>query len=160
MPPRPSCPLKRKKKDGPAPIYQVKVGLRGAKPRIWRRLEVPGDLSLAVLHHVIQVAFGWHDSHMHVFETPYGDFGWTDRELGHRAEGPVTLEQVARRATDKIRYTYDFGDNWDHEILLARVSKDLEASAVFPQAQLFSIFSLAYYPRQRCGAYWARSKVV
>jgi hypothetical protein len=44
--------------------------------------------------------------------------------------------------------------------LLARVSKDLEASAVFPQVQLFSIFSLAYYPRQRCGAYWARSKVV
>ena len=43
---------------------------------------------------------------------------------------------------------------------LARVSNDLEASAVFPQAQLFSIFSLAYYPRQRCGAYWARSKVV
>ena len=43
---------------------------------------------------------------------------------------------------------------------LARVSKDLEASAVFPQVQLFSIFSLAYYPRQRCGAYWARSKVV
>ena len=43
---------------------------------------------------------------------------------------------------------------------LARVSKDLEASAVFPQAQLFSIFSSAYYPRQRCGAYRARSKVV
>ena len=43
------------------------------------------------------------------------------------------------------------------EPLLARVSKDLEASAVFPQVQLFSIFSLAYYPRQRCGAYWARS---
>ena len=49
---------------------------------------------------------------------------------------------------------------WGAEPVLARVSKDLEASAVFPQAQLFSIFSLAYYPRQRCGAYRARSKVV
>jgi hypothetical protein len=43
---------------------------------------------------------------------------------------------------------------------LARVSNDLEASAWFPQAQLFSIFSWAYYPCQRCGAYRARSKIV
>jgi hypothetical protein len=45
----------------------------------------------------------------------------------------------------------------ERQSYLARVSKDLVASAVFPQAQLFSIFSLAYYPRQRCGAYRARS---
>ncbi len=58
---------------GPAPIYQAKVGLRGAKPPIWRRLLVPADVSLARLHDVIQTAFGWEDSHMHMFETPYGE---------------------------------------------------------------------------------------
>ena len=43
---------------------------------------------------------------------------------------------------------------------LARVSKDLEAPRWFPQAQQFSIFSSAYYPRQRWGAYLARLKIV
>ncbi|GAA5033551.1 plasmid pRiA4b ORF-3 family protein [Actinopolymorpha pittospori] len=112
---------KRKTRDGPAPIYQVKVGLQGAKPPIWRRLLLPADASLALVHDVIQVAFGWDDSHMHVFETPFGDFGRADRELGHRAEKPVTLEQVAAQAGAKIRYTYDFGDNWVHEIVVEKL---------------------------------------
>ncbi|HWS33340.1 MAG TPA: plasmid pRiA4b ORF-3 family protein [Actinoplanes sp.] len=114
-------PPKRKKSDGPAPVYQLKVGLRGAKPPIWRRLEVIADTSLAELHRLIQIAFGWNDGHLHVFETAYGDFGVADEELGHRAEKPVTLEQVAPEPGDKFRYVYDFGDDWQHDILVEKV---------------------------------------
>ena len=119
--PEVTLPAKRGKKDGPAPVYQLKVGLRGAKPPIWRRLLVPADFLLAELHEVIQVAFGWHGYHMHVFETPYGEFGTSDSDLGHRPDGSVTLEQVAQGANVKIRYTYDFGDDWEHEILVEKV---------------------------------------
>jgi len=114
-------PAKRKKSDPAAPIYQIKVGLRGAKPPIWRRLEVPANTSLARLHDIIQVAFGWADGHLHVFETAYGDFGVADREMGHRAEAPVTLEQVAPGVGDRLQYTYDFGDDWTHEIVVEKV---------------------------------------
>jgi hypothetical protein len=117
----PKLPAKRKKSDGPALVYQLKVSLLGAKPPIWRRLEVPADTSLAGLHDIVQTAFGWEDSHMHVFETAYGDFGVADRELGHRAEAPVTLAQVAPGAGDRLRYTYDFGDDWRHEITVEKV---------------------------------------
>ena len=123
----PRLRAKRKKSDGPAPIYQIKISLRDAKPPIWRRLELPGDTSLAELHHIIQAAFGWEDSHLHVFDTPYGAFGVADRDLGHRAERPVTLEQVASGVGDKVRYLYDFGDNWEHDIV---VEKLLERQAV------------------------------
>jgi hypothetical protein len=116
-----SLPAKRKKSERPAPGYQIKVALRGAKPPIWRRLEVPADISLARLHNVIQVAFGWHDSHLHAYSTPYGDFGAADPELGHRAEAPVTLEQVAPEGGSKINYTYDFGDDWQHDIVVEKV---------------------------------------
>ncbi|XVV15415.1 plasmid pRiA4b ORF-3 family protein [Actinoplanes sp. CA-131856] len=118
---RQKLPAKRKKSDGPAPIFQIKVGLRGARPPIWRRLEVAADISLSDLHHTIQTAFGWEDSHLHVFETPYGAFGVADRELGHRAEKPVTLEQVAPEAGQKLRYLYDFGDNWEHDIAVEKI---------------------------------------
>jgi hypothetical protein len=114
-------PAKRKRTDGPVPVYQIKVGLRGAKPPIWRRLEMPADISLARLHTVIQVAFGWDDSHLHVFETPYGRFGTADPELGSRAEAPVTLEQVAPAVGRKLSYTYDFGDDWVHDIVVEKV---------------------------------------
>jgi hypothetical protein len=125
-------PPKRSKQDGPAPVYQIKVGLRGAKPPIWRRLEVPGNVSLAKLHDVIQAAFGWYGGHLHVFETPYGDFGAADGELGHRSEKPVTLEQVAPAERSKFRYTYDFGDDWEHEIVVEKLL-DRQRGTTYPR---------------------------
>jgi hypothetical protein len=102
-------------------IYQIKVNLRGAEPPIWRRLEVPADIKLARLHRVIQVAFDWDDSHLHAFETPKGRFGTPDRELDQRAGSSVTLAQVAPKVRSKILYTYDFGDDWEHDIVVEKV---------------------------------------
>ena len=148
-------PAKRKKSAGPASIYQVKVGLRDAKPPIWRRLLVPADVSLARLHEVIQAAFGWEDSHMHVFETPYGEFGRADRELGHRAEAPVTLEQVAPQAKDKIRYTYDFGDDWVHEIVVEKVL-DQDPAPAYPCCT----GGRRAAPPDDCGGIWGYEELV
>ncbi|MEI8190589.1 MAG: plasmid pRiA4b ORF-3 family protein, partial [candidate division NC10 bacterium] len=51
----------------PAPIYHLKVSLKGVAPLIWRRLQVPGNANLGWLHAVIQVAMGWTNSHLHQF---------------------------------------------------------------------------------------------
>lgn len=148
-------PARRQKPDGPATIYQIKIGLRNTKPPIWRRLLVPADISLARLHRAIQIAFGWDDSHMHVFETPYGDFGRADRELGHRAEKPVTLEQVAPQAKDKIQYTYDFGDNWSHDILVEKVL-DRDPTLTYPRC----VGGRRAAPPDDCGGIWGYEHLV
>jgi Plasmid pRiA4b ORF-3-like protein len=150
----PRLPAKRKKSGPPAPIYQVKVDLRGAKPPIWRRLEVPADTSLADLHNIIQVAFGWENSHLHVFETAYGTFGVADRELGHRAEAPVTLEQVATGIGDRLQYTYDFGDDWTHEIVVEKVLD--RRPVAYPRCT----GGRRAAPPEDCGGIWGYAELV
>jgi hypothetical protein len=125
------------------------VGLRGATPPIWRRLEVPADVSLARLHRIIQVAFAWDGSHLHVFQTPYGEFGIADAELGHRAEAPVTLEQVAPTACSAIRYTYDFGDDWEHDVVVEKVL-DRDSTVSYPRCT----GGRRAAPPEDCGGIW------
>lgn len=125
----PPLPEKRHITNRPASVYQIKVWLRATKPPIWRRLQVPADISLDRLHEVIRVAFDRPGEHLHVFSTPYGEFGDDDPDLGHQAEAPVTLEQVAPTPTSKITYTYDFGDDWQHDILVEKVIEPVPATA-------------------------------
>jgi hypothetical protein len=148
-------PAKRTKSDQLAPIYQIKVSLRGARPPIWRRLQVPADISLAQLHTVIQIAFDWYDSHLHVFETPYGEFGTANAQLGHRPEAPVTLEQVAPGLKSKVRYTYDFGDDWEHDIVVEKVL-DHSETATYPRCT----GGRRAAPPEDCGGVWGYANLV
>ncbi len=53
-------------------LLTLTIELRGSKPRIWRRLSVPGDLRLDVVHTLFQAAMGWSDSHLHRFQPGIG----------------------------------------------------------------------------------------
>lgn len=136
-------------------MYQLKVSLRGARPPIWRRLLVPADITLSTLNAAILAAFDWHGGHLHVFETAYGDFGHADRELGHRADGSVTLEQVAPGVKDKIRYTYDFGDDWVHDIVVEKVL-DPDPSTTYPRCT----GGKRAAPPDDCGGIWGYAELV
>jgi hypothetical protein len=107
-------------------ILQVKIRLLGvSKPPVWRRLLVSGEIRLDHLHGVIQAAMGWYDYHMHVFSTDSGEYGVLDPELGFLDERRTTLSRLLDQPGDRIRYTYDFGDDWEHEIVLEKVLEAL-----------------------------------
>jgi hypothetical protein len=56
-------------------IAAVQVYQRKSSPQIWRRLLVRSDSTIAELHDVLQIAFGWMDGHLHQFlirGKPYG----------------------------------------------------------------------------------------
>jgi Plasmid pRiA4b ORF-3-like protein len=96
------------------------VSLHGAKPPIWRRLRLPASTTLAQLHQVIQVAFGWEDAHLHAFEVGGRRYSRPDFELWDQTadEGKARLRDLASRPGGRLRYTYDFGDSWEHDLLV------------------------------------------
>lgn len=119
-------------KRAPAPrnVHRLKVTLRGTKPPIWRRFEVPSDCSLARLHTVIQLGFGWQDAHLYLFETPAGQYGSYDRDLEIRSAANKKLSAVADWPGDRIRY--DFGDSWDHDVVVEAV-QPAQPGAAYPR---------------------------
>jgi hypothetical protein len=103
-------------------IYVLRVTLGEVKPAIWRRVIVPGAYTLDRLHRVIQLAMGWHDCHLHSFEAAGVQYGVPDPDglLDVRDEMDTRLDAVAGKDSH-LRYTYDFGDWWEHEILVEDV---------------------------------------
>lgn len=111
--------------DTSTPIYQLKITLLGIRPSIWRRLQVPGDFTLNQLHRALQAALGWTDSHLHLFQIgdlcyklPDPDFGLEAEERNERGK---RLNKVVPDVNTRFRYDYDYGDNWQHEILVEKI---------------------------------------
>lgn len=104
-------------------IYQMKVTLMDSKPPIWRRIQVPSDISLSKLHQILQAIMGWTDSHLHQFVAGDKIYGVPDPDYGFEVinERRVKLSQVAKGEKTKFRYEYDFGDNWQHQLLVEKV---------------------------------------
>lgn len=132
-------------------VYQIKVQLIGVtKPPVWRRLQVSADLSLDQLHDVIQAAMGWYDCHLHMFSDGWNEYGIAEPELGHLDERKVYLSQVLAGVGDKLRYTYDFGDNWEHDVTLEKILSDSAglAGSVCTAGK-------GACPPEDCGGVWA-----
>lgn len=114
------------------PIFQVKMTLLDVSdPPVWRRVLVPSAITLRGLHRVIQAAMGWQDYHLHVFRIGDAAYGPDpENELGFRDETKVRLSDVARVGT-RVGYEYDFGDGWEHELVVEAASR-AEAGQAYP----------------------------
>ena len=124
------CPAKS---ESDVPIYQIKVTLKGSQPPIWRRIQVRRDITLAKLHDVLQVVMGWYDAHLHQFivgGTYYG-VPHPDYFGDMQDERRVRLHQIATGEKSKFVYEYDFGDSWEHVLVVERVLKP-EPSQTYP----------------------------
>jgi hypothetical protein len=105
-------------------VFQLKVTLLDTKPPIWRRVLVDGGSTLDHLHEVTQAAFGWWNYHLHEFEVGRTHYGVPDpdEDWGEppRDERRTRLDAIAAEGSS-FRYTYDFGDGWDHRIVVEKV---------------------------------------
>lgn len=136
-------------------VVQTKIKLRGvSKPPVWRLLLVRADTRLDRLHEVIVAAFGWQGYHMHVFSSGPDEFGVPDPELGFIDERRVSLGELIGGVGDRLRYTYDFGDDWEHEIVVEELL-DADPEVHYPVL----LAAKGACPPEDCGGPWGYAEL-
>ena len=101
----------------------MRIDLVDSDPSIWRRLSVPSDTPLSLLHEFIQIAMGWTNSHLYEFSRNRERFGppivsmhAANDTMDAKNDATVQVSQFLARAGSKLTYLYDLGDDWDHLI--------------------------------------------
>jgi hypothetical protein len=107
-------------------IYELMVDISGIEPPIWRKLRVPGNYTLGALHAILQIAFGWDAGHLHSFTVGSEEYGPEPEEIFAgddpvNDENEVCLDDLHLRKKQKIAYLYDFGDSWQHHIVVSQI---------------------------------------
>ena len=104
-------------------VYQLKVTLKSLRPPIWRRFLIASNTKLDEFHHTLQIVMGWTNSHLHEFEKDFERYGEPDEDFPSdiQDERKFRLDKVLCREKEKLLYSYDFGDGWEHEVLLEKI---------------------------------------
>jgi hypothetical protein len=123
------------RKQTPGEVYQIKITLMGSHPPVWRRIEVQGSITLAALHRIVQVVMGWANAHLHRFIIKSRSYALPDPDdrgsNKPQDERDFRLHDVAQEGS-RLAYEYDFGDNWQHELLIERIHP-AEDGAPYPR---------------------------
>ena len=132
-------------------VYQIKVTLKGIRPPIWRRFQVESDTTLYELHLILQAVMGWENYHLYQFTVDSDDFGDADMDYGTgmRDASEVELSEIVRAEKQKFTYEYDFGDSWEHEILIEKILQP-ESGTQYPVC----IAGKRACPPEDCGGIW------
>lgn len=139
-------------------IYQLELKLAGTEPAVWRRLQVRGDMSLDLLHAVIQTTMGWTNSHLHCFfagrerfsdPTINGEPEFLD-EVPDLDERKIKLDEAAPLENTRLIYKYDYGDCWHHTVTVEAIGWSNDGSK--PLA--LCIAGARACPPEDCGGIW------
>ncbi len=136
-------------------IVSLKVTLKGSKPPVWRRLLVPGSMTLGDLSEAILTGMGWIGGHLHAFDVDgrqFGDPATTDDVAN---ENRLTLNGVVKSGVRRFGYTYDFGDDWEHVVA---VEKTLARAP--GQAYPVCVDGERNCPPEDCGGVWGYAELL
>jgi len=136
-------------------VISLKVTLGGIRPPIWRRLVVPARMTLGELHRAIQAAMGWQHAHLHAFDVggqQYGDPRTVDDMANEKR---LTVESLRTSGVNRFTYMYDFGDGWEHAILIEARPPPAEARA-YPAC----VAGKRNCPPEDCGGIWGYQELL
>lgn len=145
-----------KEKSMPRQIYQIQVVLNNTKPKIWRRLLVNSDTLLVDFHRIIQTTMGWTNSHLHRFYDGKTDYAPKEFEIEDcKNSRTIKLNTILKKEKSKILYEYDFGDGWNHDIILEKIIRD-EVIEQIPRC----IKGNGHCPPEDCGGPWGFNELL
>jgi len=102
-------------------IFQIHLSLPETEPLVWRRIHVSGLFTLEALHSVFQMVMGWQMTHLYEFKI--GPHRYSDPdEFDNSVKSPQISIAAALAGHTSFQYTYDFGDNWEHEVLVEGIT--------------------------------------
>jgi yecA family protein len=115
-------------------IHRLKIRLLDVRPPVWRRVEIASDAKLPDVSRTLLAVMGWDDSHLHGFRARGESYGMRDLDFpsGDRDERRVTLAQLAPRPKDHFVFDYDFGDGWEHRVVVEAIA-DADPEASYPR---------------------------
>jgi Plasmid pRiA4b ORF-3-like protein len=143
------------KSDTVKSVISLKVTLQRLAPPIWRRILVPGSITLGDLSDVLLATMGWHGGHLHDFTVAgrdYGDPAMLD-DVGD--EDRLTLNGVIAKRVKRFTYTYDMGDNWEHLIAI-ETSQPAHPEGTYP----LCIAGKRNCPPEDCGGIWGYTELL
>ncbi|TCD48932.1 UPF0149 family protein [Chlorobium sp. N1] len=108
-------------------VYELDVSLLHAEPPVWRRVRMPADAQLPLVHTSLQLVMGWEGRHLHEFAGAdgrrYGEPGEEGSGEDVFDERHHTLRSLFSEPGERCLYRYDFGDDWAHELVLRSVGE-------------------------------------
>ena len=110
----------------PTEIATLRVVLNDVEPAVWRRLEVPVDITFRRLHEILQAAFDWQDYHLHEFQVGKRRIGIPDPDDDIVDSARARFSTALRDGIREIVYRYDFGDGWRITITVESIAQPLE----------------------------------
>jgi Plasmid pRiA4b ORF-3-like protein len=136
-------------------VLSLKVTLKNTKPPIWRRILMPDSMSLADLHRAIQTTIGWEDCHLHDFDIGGERYGNPSATDDVAREDRMTLREVVKSGVTRFVYNYDFGDDWEHAILIEK-KPPVNTSNIYPAC----VAGKRHCPPEDCGGAWGYTNLL
>jgi len=131
-------------------VYQLKITLIDSNPKIWRQILVNPDTLLVDLHRIIQTIMGWTNSHLHQFTDGINFYAPNEFEIEESINSrTVKLNKILRQEKEGIFYEYDFGDGWEHVIVLEKIIDEDEKNQI-PRC----LDGKRHCPPENCGGIW------
>ncbi len=143
----------------PKTVHRLKVTLRHVRPPVWRRIEVRSTTKLSELAPTLESTMGWLSEHLHAFDAngdrygqPDPDWGWGRPVLDERK---FALGTVLPKVGSKLRFDYDFGDGWEHDVVVEAI-EPVERGVTYPRCTA----GRRACPPEDCGGVWGYQELL
>lgn len=139
-----------------AKILQLKIQLKGIKPAIWRKVLVEDSVTFDALHRIIQIAMGWENYHLYMFNVGGVEISVPDPDQEQEVKNSKKVK-IAQFLSEnqKFLYVYDFGDSWEHTITVEKVLES-DSSQKYPVC----IAGESACPPEDCGGVWGYAELM